>query len=144
MWIFDAGRNVPNKCWPLALQTAAYIKNRTIYEALGEILPIEVGTGETRKPDRLCTFGCTAYVQIEKGLRDGKGGRSGGMVSSLFFCWKLELERFMLLDLFNDPNCALNKGCKNLCHAVANTLKTKAITGQAAHLIKTRNCCRWT
>ncbi len=34
-----------------------------------------MGTNETLDPGRLCTFGCAAYVQTEKGLRDGKGGQ---------------------------------------------------------------------
>ncbi|MCP5023831.1 MAG: hypothetical protein GY930_18945, partial [bacterium] len=68
------GRSVPEKYWPLGLQTAAFLKNRTPHEALEGKLPVEVGTGETFEPCRLRTFGCAAYVQMEKGLRDGKGG----------------------------------------------------------------------
>ncbi len=40
------GRNVPGKYWPLALQTAAFLKNRTPHDALGGRLPMEVGTGD--------------------------------------------------------------------------------------------------
>ncbi len=68
------GRNVPDRYWTLALQTAAYLKNRTPHNALGGRLPVEVGTDETLEPHRLRTFGCAAFVQMEKGLRDGKGG----------------------------------------------------------------------
>ncbi|MCP4126994.1 MAG: hypothetical protein GY753_08035, partial [Gammaproteobacteria bacterium] len=68
------GRGVPMKYWPLALQTAAFLKNRTPHEALGGESPVKVGTGETPELRRLHTFGCAAYVQIDKGLREGKGG----------------------------------------------------------------------
>ncbi len=68
------GRSVPEKYWLLALQTSASLKNRTPHEALGGRLPVEAGTGEAPELSRLHTFGCAAYVQMEKGLRDGKGG----------------------------------------------------------------------
>ncbi len=60
------GRNVPDKYWPLALQTAAFLKNRTPHDTLGGRLPVEAGTGEAFEPCRLYTFGCAAYAQMEK------------------------------------------------------------------------------
>ncbi len=90
------GKNIPDKYWPLALQTAAFIKNRTPHDALGGRLPVEAGTGDTLEPRRLYTFGCTAYVQIERGLRDGKGGdvRWKGM----FAGYSLESPAWLILD----------------------------------------------
>ncbi len=61
------GRDVPDKYWPLALQTAAFLKNCTSHDALGGRLPVDVGTNDTIEPCRLHTFGCAAYVQMEKG-----------------------------------------------------------------------------
>ncbi len=57
---------VPNKYWPLAIVTAAFILNRTPSVALQGRTPLEEGTGE--KPDlrRMKVFGCKAYVQIPK------------------------------------------------------------------------------
>ncbi len=63
---------VPNKYWPLAIVTAAFILNRTPSVALQGRTPLEEGTGE--KPDlrRMKVFGCKAYVQIPKQQRRGK------------------------------------------------------------------------
>ncbi len=60
------------KYWPLAIQAAAYLLNRTPHDSLEGISPLEKGT--TRKPDlsRTRVFGCTAYVQIPKAKRRGK------------------------------------------------------------------------
>ncbi len=60
------GRNVPDEFWPLALQTAAFLKNRMPQDAPGGRLPVEMGTNETLEPHRLHTFGCAAYVQMGK------------------------------------------------------------------------------
>ncbi len=58
------GRNVPERYWPLALQTAAYLKNCMPHDSLGGRLPVEVGTDKTFEPRRLHIFGCAAYVQM--------------------------------------------------------------------------------
>ncbi len=61
-----------SKYWPLALETAMYLTNRTPHESLGGLSPIEKSTG--KKPDlgRTRIFGCTAYMQIPKAGRKGK------------------------------------------------------------------------
>ncbi len=58
--------------WPLALQTATYLLNRTPHDSLGGMSPLERSTKE--KPDlrRTRVFGCKAYVQIPKSERKGK------------------------------------------------------------------------
>ncbi len=58
--------------WPLAMETATYVINRTPHESLGGLSPLEKSTG--RKPDlgRIRVFGCTAYVQVPKVQRRGK------------------------------------------------------------------------
>ncbi len=58
--------------WPLAMQTATYLINRTPHESLGGLSPLEKSTG--KKPDlgRIRVFGCTAYVQVPKAQRRGK------------------------------------------------------------------------
>ncbi len=62
----------PTAFWPLAIQTVAWIYNRTPHRTLRGKTPWEVATGE--KPDLRITrvFGCKAYVQIPKGERQGK------------------------------------------------------------------------
>ncbi len=47
--------------WPLAMETATYLMNRTPHESLDGLSPLEKSTG--RKPDlsRARVLGCTAY-----------------------------------------------------------------------------------
>ncbi len=65
-------KDVEQKYWPLALETAAYLFNRMPHESLNGMSPLQKSTG--RKPDhsRLRVFGCKAYVQIPKPQRKGK------------------------------------------------------------------------
>ncbi len=67
-------KGVEKKYWPLALDTAVYLFNRTSHESLNGMSPLQVCTG--RKPDlwRLRVFGCKAFVQIPKPQRKGKLG----------------------------------------------------------------------
>ncbi|MCP4125689.1 MAG: hypothetical protein GY753_01340 [Gammaproteobacteria bacterium] len=60
------------KYWPLAIQAAAYILNRTPHTSLKNLSPFEESTGD--KPDltRTRVFGCKAYVQVPKAQRRGK------------------------------------------------------------------------
>ncbi len=63
------------KCyWPLALEAAVYLYNRSPNYSLSGKSPLELATG--RKPDysRMRVFGCLAYVQIPKSQRKGKLG----------------------------------------------------------------------
>ncbi len=65
-------QNVPEKYWPLALDAATYIYNRTVHSTLEGLTPFEKGTG--RKPDlsKARIFGCQTYVQTPKNKRRGK------------------------------------------------------------------------
>ncbi len=60
------------KYWPLALEAATYLVNRTPHTSLGSVSPLEKATG--RKPDLNHTrkYGCAAFVQIPKAQRKGK------------------------------------------------------------------------
>ncbi len=60
------------KHWPLAMETATYLLNRTPHESLKGMSPLEIETGD--KPDlrRARVFGCKAYVQVTKAQRRGK------------------------------------------------------------------------
>ncbi len=62
--------------WPLALETATYLINRTPHTSLGGISPLEMATG--RKVDLRHTrkYGCTAFVQVPKAQRKGKLGET--------------------------------------------------------------------
>ncbi len=76
-------RNVPLKFWPLALETAAFLLNRTPHNGLNGMTPYEACTGNKPDLNRARTFGCAAYVQIPKPLRKGKlspTARHGTMV----------------------------------------------------------------
>ncbi len=66
------GKRVESKYWPLALETATYILNRTPNESLDGRTPYQVATGAEPDYDRLRVFGCRAYVQIPKSERRGK------------------------------------------------------------------------
>ncbi len=65
-------KDVEQKYWPLALETAACLFNRKPHESLNGMSPLQKITG--RKPDhsRLRVFGCKAYVQIPKPQRKRK------------------------------------------------------------------------
>ncbi len=60
------------KFWPLALEAATYLLNRTPHETLGGLTPLGKSTGQRPDLSRTRIFGCTAYVQIPKALRRGK------------------------------------------------------------------------
>ena len=60
------------KLWGEAVQTAAYVLNRSLTAAHPTHTPYEVNTG--RKPNiaNLHTFGCDAYYHVHKSQRNGK------------------------------------------------------------------------
>ncbi len=60
------------KYWPLAIETAAYLLNRTPHTPLGGKIPLEVATGKATNLENVRVFGCAAYVQIPKVQRKGK------------------------------------------------------------------------
>ncbi len=62
--LMDSGMN--NKFWPLALETATYLLNRTPHESLEGLSPLEKSTGQRPDLSRTRVFGCTAYVQVPK------------------------------------------------------------------------------
>ncbi len=64
--------NLNERYWPLALETAVYLLNRTPHDGLGGITPIEKGTGQKPDVSRLKVFGSKAFVQIPKADRKGK------------------------------------------------------------------------
>ncbi|MCP3666926.1 MAG: transposase family protein, partial [Gammaproteobacteria bacterium] len=63
---------VPREYWPLALENAAYLFNRTPHTSLEYKTPLEVGTKETPDTSNVRVFGCKAYVQVPKSQRQGK------------------------------------------------------------------------
>ncbi len=65
-------KNTPFKFWPLELEAAAYVLNRTPHTALNGKTPIQVGTGDKQNLMHTKVFGCKAYVQIPKEKREGK------------------------------------------------------------------------
>ncbi len=65
-------RCVPVEYWPLALENAAYLFNRTPHTSLKYKTPLEVGTGDTTDLSNVRVFGCKAYVQTPKSQRRGK------------------------------------------------------------------------
>ncbi len=67
-------RSVPNKYWPLALEAASYLLNRTLHASLNGMSPLESSTGEKPNLRHARVFGCAAFVQIPKSLREGKLG----------------------------------------------------------------------
>ncbi len=67
---------IPKKYWPLAMETAAYLLNRTPHTALNGKTPLEECTGEVPDLSRARVFGSTAYVQIPKRDRRGKFERT--------------------------------------------------------------------
>ncbi len=66
------GMRMHNRLWPLAIEAATYILNRTPHASLENVSPLEKSTGD--KPDlrRTKVFGCKAYVQVPKTQRRGK------------------------------------------------------------------------
>ncbi len=67
-----ASGNLHVKCWPLALETAAYLLNRTPHTSLGGRTPLEAATGKLPNLDNTRVFGCAVYVQIPKIQQKGK------------------------------------------------------------------------
>ncbi len=65
-------RDSPTKYWPLAMETAGYILNRSPHSALGNKTPLEIGTKVKPDASRMKVFGCLAHVQIPKMQRKGK------------------------------------------------------------------------
>ncbi len=65
-------KQTSKKYWPLALEAATYLLNRTPHESLGGVSPLERSTREKPDLSRARVFGCKAYVQIPKGLMRGK------------------------------------------------------------------------
>ncbi len=66
------GKGVEHKYWPLALDAAAYLLNRTPHQSLNGMSPLQAGTGHKPDLSRLRVFGCKAYVQVPKVQRTGK------------------------------------------------------------------------
>ncbi len=66
------GKQTSKKYWPLALEAATYLLNRSPHESLGGMSPLEKSTGERPDLSRARVFGCKAYVQIPKSQRKGK------------------------------------------------------------------------
>ncbi len=67
-----ASGNLRVKYWPLAIETAACLLNRTPHTLLGGRTPLEAATGKTPNLENVRIFGCTAYVQTPKVQRKGK------------------------------------------------------------------------
>ncbi len=69
-------RQVPERFWPLALNTAVYLKNRMPHDAINGEIPIYKAFGHKKMKElkSLKVFGCRAFVTIPKSLRKGKGG----------------------------------------------------------------------
>ncbi len=65
-------RNPPTRYWPLDIETAGYLLNRTPHSGLQNKMPLEAGTGEKTDAPRTRVFGCLAHIQIPKAQRKGK------------------------------------------------------------------------
>ncbi len=63
---------VPGEYWPLVLENAAYLFNRTLYSSPGHKNPLEVGTNEVPDTSNVRVFGCKAFVKVPKTRRRGK------------------------------------------------------------------------
>ncbi len=75
--------NVPTKYWPLALDAATYLLNRTPHSALQGLTPLQLATGKEPDLSKAKVFGCKAYVQVPKENRWEKFGNTawlGAMV----------------------------------------------------------------
>ena len=67
------GSELPNSFWSFAVHYSCYVLNRCASSALKGITPQEAKTGKRPNVDDLHTFGCDAWVKIEKGqLFQGK------------------------------------------------------------------------
>ncbi len=68
-------RQVTERFWPLALNTAIYLKNRTPHHAINGEAPIcqAFGRKNVNELQKSRVFGCRAFVSIPKYLRKGKG-----------------------------------------------------------------------
>ncbi len=64
--------NTPTIYWPLALDAATYLFNRTTHSALQGLTPLQQATGKEPDLTRTRVFGCKAHVQIPKKHRRGK------------------------------------------------------------------------
>ncbi len=67
-------KSMDKKYWPLVLEAATYLLNRTPHESLGGLTPLQKSTGQRPDLRKARVFGCRAYVQILKTLRNGKLG----------------------------------------------------------------------
>lgn len=63
---------LPTEFWAEAVSTAVYLENRTPIASRNYKSPYKLWNGKAPKYDHLCTFGCLAYVHVEKERRDGK------------------------------------------------------------------------
>lgn len=72
--LFNA--NLSKKFWGEAINTAAYLRNRTVCSGLGNKTPIEIWSG--KKPDisHLRVFGSTAMVHVPKKKRQKRDKKS--------------------------------------------------------------------
>ncbi len=69
--LFESG-NMKKMYWPLILETATFILNRTPHTSIERKTPFEKATGVPPDLSRMRKFGSTAYVQIPKLQRRGK------------------------------------------------------------------------
>ncbi len=68
--LMDSG--MEKSFWPLAMETATFLMNRTPHESLGGLSHLEKSTGNRQDLSRVRVFGCMTYVQIPKAQGKGK------------------------------------------------------------------------
>ena len=61
--------NLDDKFWPVALQHAVYVRNRSPTQALGGRTPLRELTGKSAPLDKLRKFGCKVYVKVDDSSR---------------------------------------------------------------------------
>ncbi len=66
----DGGLGI--KYWPLALETATYLINRTPHTSLNGTCPLERATGRKPGLNHTRKYRCAAFVQVPKAQRNGK------------------------------------------------------------------------
>ncbi len=133
------GMNMHKRYWPLAIEAAAYILNRTPHASLQNISPLEKSTGD--KPDlkRCRVFGCKAHAQVPKAQRRGKLSRTAweGVMAG----YSISSPEWVILDprsgkLRTVHSVTFNEDIPGLEHETRNSRKSEDIV-EVRHLAPT-------
>ena len=103
----EAGLDI--KLWPLAMDTAVYLKNLSPTKAVKGMVPFEAWTGTKPSIKHLKTFGCSAYLHIPRKSSKKLGDRSRELV---FVGYDEEKKGYKLLNLDNPRQIIVERSIK--------------------------------